>query len=274
MSGWCHMRRFDPLVLAAIVLNLVVLPPAAWPQGAVPKSEQSIFCGALFDSGTGSLRRNILVSIQGDRFASVSAAEQAPAGALDLSAETCLPGLIDAHTHVLLQGDVTSADYDVQLLKQSQAFRSILATQSARRALNNGFTTIRDVETEGAGYADVDIKCAIEQGVIPGPRMRVATRALDVTGAYPLFGYVPGLAVAHGVRLVDGPDEVRKAVREQISFGADWLKLYVDRGYRVEAGGVLNDIPTFTPEKLAAAVDEAHRERKLVGACDGAARRP
>ena len=227
---------------------------------------QAIFCGTLFDSTTASLHKNMLVTVAGERIRSVEAAQQAPSGAIDLSGETCLPGLIDAHTHVLLQGDVTAADYDVQLLKQSQAFRAILATRNAGRAIQNGFTTIRDIETEGAGYADVDVKHAIEEGIIPGPRMRVATRALDVTGAYPLLGYVPGLDLPHGVQLVDGPDAVRKAVREQISFGADWIKLYVDRGYRVEPNGVLNDIPTFTPEELAAAVDEAHRERKLVAA--------
>lgn len=236
----------------------------ALPEAA--RSATSVFCGVLFDPTSASTRKNILVTIQGERITAVAPAPSAPAGAADLSAETCLPGLIDAHTHVLLQGDVTSADYDVQLLKQSQAFRAILATRSARLGLGYGFTTIRDVETEGAGYADVDVKHAIEQGIIPGPRMRVATRAMDVTGAYPLLGYVPGLDLPKGVQIVDGPDNVRKAVREQISNGADWIKLYVDRGYRMEANGVLNDIPTFTPEELSAAVDEAHRERKFVAA--------
>jgi hypothetical protein len=99
--------------------------------------------------------------------------------------------LIDTHTHVLLQGDITAADYDEQLLKQSTAYRAILGTRSVRRALDYGFTTIRDLETEGAGYADVDLKKAINSGVIPGPRMKVATRAMDVTGAYPLVGYSP-----------------------------------------------------------------------------------
>src|SRR5207244_11716862 len=100
-----------------------------------------------------------------------------------------LPGLIDTHTHVLLNGDITAADYDVQLLKQSPEYRTILATVNARRALEYGFTTIRDVETEGAGYADVDLKKAINNGVIPGPRMQVATRALDVTGACACVGF-------------------------------------------------------------------------------------
>jgi imidazolonepropionase-like amidohydrolase len=165
---------------------------------------------------------------------------------------------------VLLQGDITAEDYDVQLLKQSPEYRTIVATVNARRALEYGFTTIRDVETEGAGYADVDIKKAINNGVIPGPRMQVATRALDVTGAYPLQGYAPNVPVPHGVQLVDGADAGRKAVREQISYGADWIKVYSDRSYRVREDGVLDDVPTFTLEELRAIVDEAHREKHRV----------
>jgi imidazolonepropionase-like amidohydrolase len=164
----------------------------------------------------------------------------------------------------LLQGDITAADYDEQLLKQSSEYRTILATVNARRALEYGFTSIRDLETEGAGYADADVKKAINNGVIPGPRMQVATRALDVTGAYPLQGYAPGVMVPHGVELVDGADNARQAVREQISHGADWIKVYSDRSYRVREDGVLDDVPTFTLEELRAMVDEAHRERHKV----------
>jgi imidazolonepropionase-like amidohydrolase len=120
------------------------------------------------------------------------------------------------------------------------------------------------VETEGAGYADVDVKKAIQNGVIPGPGMQVAARALDVTGAYPLLGYAPNVAVPHGVQVVDGVEDGRKAVREQISHGADWIKVYSDRSYFVRPDGVLDDIPTFTPDELKAIVDEAHRERHKV----------
>jgi imidazolonepropionase-like amidohydrolase len=135
---------------------------------------------------------------------------------------------------------------------------------NARRDLEYGFTSIRDLETEGAGYADADVKKAINNGVIPGPRMQVATRALDVTGAYPLQGYAPAVIVPHGVQVVDGADNARQAVREQISHGADWIKVYSDRSYRVREDGVLDDIPTFTLEELKAIVDEAHRERHKV----------
>jgi imidazolonepropionase-like amidohydrolase len=232
-----------------------------------PSTSTVLRCGALYDGKSDQLRRNVTIVVTNGKIASVGeSAQPAAAEAVDLSALTCLPGMIDTHTHVLLQGDITSADYDEQLLKQSVAYRTILATQSARRALEAGFTTIRDLETEGAGYADVAVRDAIVRGVIPGPRMQVATRALDVTGAYPLLGYAPEVPVPHGVQIVDGPDDVRKAVREQISYGADWIKVYADRSYFLRADGVLDDIPTFTPEELRAAVDEAHRQRHKIAA--------
>src|SRR5215813_4968712 len=253
--------------LMTLVLALTCL--AAAQEHAQAKPEPAVHyvrCGALVQPETGALQRNVLISIQGERITEVRENANAPAGAqvIDLSDHTCLPGLIDTHTHVLLQGDITAADYDEQLLKQSVAYRAILGTRSVRRALGYGFTTIRDLETEGAGYADVDLKKAINNGVIPGPRMKVATRALDVTGAYPLSGYSWEIQVPHGVQLVDGPDEARKAVREQISFGADWIKIYSDRSYFVRPDGVLDDIPTFTIDELRAIVDEAHRQRHKV----------
>ncbi len=228
-----------------------------------------IHCGKLIDGLSDRIYSNVTVVVKDDRIAEVKTGATPIAGAvpssdIDLNNQTCLPGLIDTHTHVLLQGDITAADYDEQLLKQSPEYRAILATVNARRALEYGFTTIRDVETEGAGYADVDVKKAINNGVIPGPRMQVATLALDVTGAYPLLGYAPNVSVPHGVQLVDGADAARKAVREQISHGADWIKVYSDRSYRVREDGVLDDVPTFTLEELKAIVDEAHRERHKV----------
>lgn len=240
---------------------------AQQPQDAKnPVTPRAIRCGALIDPESGRAQHNVLVIVQGDRIKEVRENAAPPAGAqiTDLSDHTCLPGLIDTHTHTLLQGDITAEDYDVQLLKQSTAYRAILGTRSVKRALDYGFTTIRDVETEGAGYADVDLKKAINNGVIPGPRMKVASRAMDVTGAYPLQGYNWEIQVPHGVQLVDGADEGRKAVREQISFGADWIKVYSDRSYFLRPDGVLDDIPTFTLDELRAIVDETHRQHHKI----------
>jgi imidazolonepropionase-like amidohydrolase len=269
-------RLFSNSRLAAVFaitpLALVMLAAAAradMPTSASPAAASSTWlrCGALWDGRGAKSLGATLVEVRAQRIVTIrpeSATAPTDGKIIDLSALTCVPGLIDSHTHALLQGDITSADYDEQLLKQSPEYRTILATMNVRRMLSWGFTSIRDVETEGAGYADVDVKNAIERGVIPGPRMQVATRALDVTGAYPLLGYAPGVAVPKGVQEADGADGARRAVREQIYHGADWIKVYSDRSYQVMPDGTLDDIPTFTLDELRAIVDEAHRQRHKV----------
>jgi imidazolonepropionase-like amidohydrolase len=221
----------------------------------------AIRAGRLIDGKSDRALDNALILIDGDKIASVTPGGAAPSGipTIDLSQSTVLPGLIDLHTHVLLNGDITAEDYDKQLLKYSIPYRAILAARNARIALEHGFTAIRDLETEGAMYADVDVKKAINNGEVPGPRMQVATRALTPTGMYGPLGYSWEIIIPQGVQYADGVDGVRKAVREQISHGADWIKYYSDRGYHFEPDGVLHSMVNFTDEEARTIVEEAHR---------------
>src|SRR5271169_818719 len=228
-----------------------------------------IRAGAVIDGKSDSVRRNQVIIIRGNRIESISdaAAANVPAGSdvIDLTHATVLPGLIDSHTHIFLQGeDPAQGGYDVNILKYPLALRAARATVSARRALEQGFTTIRDVETEGAGYGDVGIKEAIERGYIPGPRLFVATRAISTTGGYPLEGYAPELDMPKGAQIVDGPVEARKAAREQLDHGADWIKVYMTHRSWVDKQGKLVSQPTLTVEELKAIVDEAHGWQKKV----------
>jgi imidazolonepropionase-like amidohydrolase len=231
-----------------------------------------ILAGRLVDVRAGRVLENQGILIEGERITRVGPiadlSRQSTANAsctIDLSRSTVLPGFSDCHTHVLLQGDITAADYDEQLLKESIPYRTIRATVAARTALMNGFTAIRDLETEGAMYADVDVKRAIERRVIPGPRMFVSTRAFSATGMYPLLGYSWELKMPEGVQIVDGADEIRRAVREQVKYGADWIKFYADRRYYLK-DGALRSWVNFTDEEMQAFVTEAHRLGRRVAA--------
>ena len=256
------------LLLPLAVLALAASVAAQGQSTSLPEKITAIRAGRLIDGKHDTPIENAVIVIKGDSIVSVTANGSAPPGAevIDLSKATVLPGFMDVHTHVLLNGDITAADYDEQLLKQSIPYRAILAARNARVALENGFTTIRDLETEGAMYADVDVKKAIARGEVPGPRMQVATRALTPTGMYPLLDYSWELRVPTGVQYADGVEGVRKAVREQVMYGADWIKYYSDRRYHFEADGVLHSMVNFTDEEAKAIVDEAHRLGKKVAA--------
>ncbi len=228
-----------------------------------------IRAGTLIDGKSDTARHDQVILIRGNRIDRVTDAANAqiPAGAkvIDLSHATVLPGLIDSHTHIFLQGeDPAQGGYDVNILKYPLALRAARATVAARRALEQGFTTIRDVETEGAGYGDVGIKEAIEGGYIPGPRMLVVTRAISTTGGYPLEGYAPELDLPKGAQIIDGPVEARKAAREQLDHGADWIKVYMTHRSWVGKQGELASQPTLTVEELKAIVDETHGWGKKV----------
>ena len=221
-------------------------------------------CGKLLDTKTGIVLEKQFVLLNGNKVVSVGPTAFKADTTIDLSDYFVMPGMIDCHTHVLLQGDITQEDYDVQVLKESIPYRTIRGVKSAERALMNGFTTIRDLGTEGASYADVDLKKAINAGVIPGPRMLVATLAINTTGHYPIktSEYAWELKMPKGVQEITGADEARKAVREQLEHGADWIKIYSDRGYIKQPDGNYRALSNFTPEEMNAIGNETIGSRK------------
>ena len=237
--------------------------------GSAPAASVTVIrAGTLIDGQSESARKNQLIFVHGNRIEKVTDASSAiPAGikVIDLSNATVLPGMIDSHTHIFLWGeDPAKGGYDANILKAGIALRAARATYACKRALEQGFTTLRDVETEGAGYGDVEIRQAIEEGTIPGPRLFCSTRGISSTAGYNLEGYAPELAMPKGVQIIDGPVEARKAAREQLDHGADWIKVYMTHRSWVGAEGQLVSQPTLTVEELKAIVDEVHGWGKKV----------
>jgi imidazolonepropionase-like amidohydrolase len=238
---------------AAFAQSQVVSPP---PTTTVLKASR------LLDVHKGAYMENGAIWIEGERIKEVGSMSdiqaRAPKSAkvIDLGHATLLPGLIDCHTHIMARIPEGDNGYIINLATKSQAFRALEGAYNARITLEAGYTTIRDVESEGSEYADVALRDAINEGLVSGPRMQVSTRAIAALGQYNPFGISPGLHdFPTGAQMISGVEEARRAVREQIGYGADWIKVYADWNY-----------PTLTVDEIRVIVEEAHKQHKKVAA--------
>jgi len=244
------------IVCAALAIGAEKAPPRI-----------AVKAGRLLDVKSGRYREHPIVVVTGDKIESVGDAAPPGVTVVDLGDRVLLPGLIDAHTHILLQGDPTAVEYDEQILKEYPAHRVARAVRAMKIALGHGFTTMRDLETEGAGYDDVALRDAVNEGVVPGPRLKVVGPALSTTGSYPIQHYRPDWKFPSGVMVCDGADGCRKAVREQLSYGTDLVKIYANTGgLRVVDEGYIDSPPNWTKEEIAAVVSEAHARGVKVAA--------
>ncbi len=256
---------FMKTVGSVVSLLLGLYSVVAYPQPSVespPGSSILVKAGRLLDVRKGSYLENAEIWIEHGRIREVGLGSQVGAHApknaeiVDLSRATVLPGLIDSNTHLLARFAGTPDGYLLGLATKSQAFRALEGAANARATLNAGFTTVRDVENEGSGYADIALRDAIQQGLVDGPRMQVATRAIAAVGQYNPFGVSPDLTeFPTGAQMVSGVEDARRAVREQIGPGADLIKVYADWQH-----------PTLTVEEMHVVVEEAHKQGLKVAA--------
>src|ERR1700730_969170 len=223
----------------------------------------AVRAGHLFD-GSDRLAANQVILIKSDRIVKAGPAEkvQVPADAeiVDLSHATVLPGLIDAHTHVFGNGP----DFDNQILRDSYQYRTLTALANAQKDLMAGFTTLRDLKTLGAMYSDVDLRNAIDRGIVTGPRMQVATRGIQATGGFIMRGYSPEVPLPSALQVVDSPWAAREAVRDQVAHDADLIKVYAAYDFHFSSDGKIVSPPNFTAEEVNAIVDEAHKKGRNV----------
>ncbi|HKP45417.1 MAG TPA: amidohydrolase family protein [Pyrinomonadaceae bacterium] len=248
------------ILLLFVALIGCTLLPVTKSQNPPVKQPETLYLlkpAHIFDGESARLRDGWVVLVRGEKIEAVGPAGEIgiPTGAkvVELSGLTLMPGLIDAHSHVLLH-PYSETVWNDQVAREALSLRVARATNHLRSTLLAGFTTIRDLGTEGAGYADVGLKQAVEQGIIPGPRMLVATRAIVATGSYGPKGYAPEWSVPQGAEEASGADELTRVVREQLGKGADWIKVYAD--YRWGAGGAAH--ATFTLDELKLAVQVAN----------------
>ena len=249
----------DRKLLVALLIALFVMATPMWAQ---TPQVVAVRAGHLFDSKSGQMLANQIVLITGEKITEVGPADrvQVPSGAqvIDLSQATVMPGFVDAHTHIYSS---LSAGARVNTTKEAW---TLMAEENARTTLRAGFTSARDMGTHGEGYGDVDVRNAINRGMIDGPRMQISTRGIGASGTDYIGG--PGSIITGGSQDIHGPDDAREVVREQIHYGADWIKVFPTGAYSFGFDGELFVDPTFTLAELQAIVDEAHRHRRKVAA--------
>lgn len=251
--------RYAMLLLVVIISFVAVFTPSAQTQSPAPKPPETVYLlkpAQIFDGESAELHDGWVVLVRGEKIEAVGPANQikSPVDAkiIDLPELTLMPGLIDAHSHVLLH-PYSETVWNDQVAREALSLRVARATNHLRNTLLAGFTTLRDLGTEGAGYADVGLKQSVQQGIIPGPRLIVTTRAIVASGSYGPKGYASEWDVPQGAEEADGVDGLARVVRTQIGKGADWIKLYAD--YRWGAGGAAH--ATFTLDELKLAVEVA-----------------
>jgi imidazolonepropionase-like amidohydrolase len=256
-----------------IYLSVLSLPAslAGVEAPAVPAAPGSnltaLRCGRLLDPASGRTTENAVVLVRDGRIESVGQGTLLPPGAkfADLSHYTCLPGLIDSHTHVLLQPEDERGVPPV--ITKSQAFRVVQGVAAARRDLGAGFTTMRDLDSEGAGFADVAVRDGIEQGIVPGPRLLVSGNPLTITGgAMNNSGLNPELPVPDPGAITDSREAMIAEVRREVRNGVDWIKVYATGPMRYVDPVTLEPLSQFSEEDLRAVVEEAKRWHRDVAA--------
>lgn len=253
------------LILSAVIL---IVGGASMVSAAEPPRAVFLKPARVFDGVDGKIHTGWQVLVEGERIAAVGPDLTAPAGAdvIDLPNETLMPGMIEGHTHLFLH-PYNETSWDDQVLHEHLALRTARAVVQAKATLRAGFTSARDLGTEGAGYADVGLKMAINQGIVPGPRLSVSTLAIVALGAYGPKGFEPGVAVPQGAEEASSADGVVAAARRQIAAGADWVKLYAD--YRWGSGE--DSRPTMSLDEVKAGVAAAHDAGRLVAVHAGTA---
>lgn len=252
-----RQQRALPLVLLTFLGSM--------PAFSADGPPTAIRCGRLLDPANGKVTEDAVILVRGERVEQVGTAIPAGTRTVDLSRYTCLPGLIDSHTHVLLQPEDERGAPPV--LNKSQAFRTIQGVAAARKDLEAGFTTLRDLDSEGAGFADVALRDAINQGIVPGPRLFVSTYALTITGGHMNnAGINPDIELPEPATLTDSRDAAIAEVRREVKYGADWIKVYATGTLRHIDPVTLEPLSQFSEEDLHAIVEEARRWHRDVAA--------